>query len=202
MSNSMKYEFEYSQLSKTETSQFDPFIKELTQLLSTHRPVETEIEYNKFLMDLFVVIKHHEDQFTVTSPLYDKEIGPIRAKKALTESTAWGGVALKKVDVDENYVRKLLVVGKNGILGFEIHEFKHEHLEVIEGICLFIHSVHANKDWKEGKVNLSLVQRGDTITLLPGDEHGIIALTDSVVEETSTNHLDDLIFLFNSKQVM
>lgn len=198
----MQYEFEYSQLSQKDTSQFNPFITDLTQFLQGHTPVSTESEYNEFLKELFEVIHVHQDLFTLTSPLYNTEIGPIQAKRALTEVTPWGGVALKKVDVDENYVRKLLVVGKKGILGFEIHELKHEHLNVLEGICLFIHSVHEDPGWKEGVVNLSLVLPGDTITLLPGDEHGIIALTDSVVEETSTNHLDDLIFLFNSKQLI
>jgi len=87
------------------------------------------------------------------------------------------------------------------ILSFEIHEEKYEKLKVLEGIVIMLYSNHKNPDWKEGKVSATISASGDTGDLSPFDEHGMIALTDCVVEETSTNHLDDLIFIFSSSRV-
>lgn len=197
----MKYTFRYLTLYKQSEEPYKAFISDLTALLSSTPAIESEEAYNAMLFSMNEVIKKHDMLFQAPSPLYTKEIEPIKAKKALTEPTPWGGVSLKKVDVENDYIQKLLVIGKYGILGFEIHDYKHEHLNVLEGLCLFIHSVHNDSNWKEGVINVSLVKPKDTITLLPGDEHGMIALTDCVVEETSTNHLDDLIFIFNSNQI-
>lgn len=197
----MKYTFRYSTLYKQSEEPYKAFISDLTALLSSTPAIESEEAYNAMLFSMNEVIKKHDMLFQASSPLYTKEIEPIKAKKALTEPTPWGGVSLKKVDVENDYIQKLLVIGKYGILGFEIHDYKHEHLNVLEGLCLFIHSVHNDANWKEGVINVSLVKPKDTITLLPGDEHGMFALTDCVVEETSTNHLDDLIFIFNSNQI-
>jgi hypothetical protein len=33
---------------------------------------------------------------------------------------------------------------------------------------------------------------------MPYDEHGILALTDCVIEEKSDNHLDDLVFVYDA----
>lgn len=197
----MKYTFQYLTSTKYSEEEFKVFITDLTELLSATPAIESEVAYNAMLSTIIDVIKKHDAIFQIPSELFKKEIEPIRAKKSLTEPTPWGGVSLKKVDVEKDYIQKLLVIGKYGILGFEIHKYKHEHLKVLEGICLFIHSVHNDMKWKEGVINMSLVKPGDTITLLPGDEHGMIALTDCVVEETSTNHLDDLIFIYNSNQI-
>lgn len=129
-------------------------------------------------------------------PIYNKEIIPISKPARLTERTAWGGVALKKVDVEKDYIQKLLVINAYGLLGFEIHKLKHEQLKILEGVCLVLYSNHADPNWKQGEVRVRLGVPGDKFEFLPKDEHGIIALTNSVIEETSTNQLDDLTYIF------
>jgi len=132
---------------------------------------------------------------------YETEVIPISKSAPLTEKTAWGGVALKKVDVEKNYIRKLLVIAKHGVLGFEIHKLKHEKLKILEGVCIVLFSNHANSNWKQGKISVELGATGDKFEFLPNDEHGIIALTNCVIEERSTNHLDDLVYIFKASQV-
>ena len=131
------------------------------------------------------------------APLYKKEIIPIKGRLALTEGTPWGGVSLKKVDVERNFIKKLLVVGKLGKLGFEYHRKKHERLEVVEGKCLVLYSNHANGMGK-GEMDCKIAAKGDRFYFMPYDEHGILALTDCVIEEKSTNNLDDLVFIYNA----
>ncbi len=133
-----------------------------------------------------------------SSPMYLREISQIKSHRPLTEKTNLGGVALKNVDVKNDYIRKLLVVGSFGRLGFEYHNVKHEHLTVLEGMCLVLYSNHKGKGWEKGKVAAKFASKGDKFDFLPGDEHGILALTNCVIEEKSTNHLDDIVFVFNA----
>lgn len=132
--------------------------------------------------------------------IHPKEISEIKKMKPLTEKTIWGGVSLKKVDVGENYIRKLLVINKFGILGFEFHKQKIENLKILEGYCLVIYSCHKAKTWEKGKIEIKLATVGDKFHFEPYDEHGIIALSDCTVEETSTNNLDDLFYIFKLSQ--
>ncbi len=157
-------------------------------------------EYQKILEKLIAIIKKTKTS-KAKDYLYQKEIEPIKKHKPLTEPTDWGGVTLKKVDVSRDFIQKLLVIGKYGILGFEIHKKKLENLKVLEGECLVFYSNHKSPAWKKGKVTVKLASRGAKFTFQPYDEHGIIALTNCVVEETSTNHLDDLTYIFKSQQV-
>lgn len=129
-------------------------------------------------------------------PIYRKEIISIKKRLALTEPTAWGGVVMKNVDVENDFIRKLLVVGRGGVLGFEYHKLKHEKLRVLEGSCLVMYSSHKKKGYANGKMAWKIARPGDRFEFHPYDEHGIIALSDCVIEETSTNHLDDLTFIY------
>lgn len=196
----MKYSFSLKANKKSQVKTQN-LLKLLKSHLGSFKSIDNEKEYNLLLASIINLIKQNKSD-SQKSPLLEKEIGPIQNSKPLTEKTPWGGVALKKVDVEKDYIRKLLVIKQFGILGFEIHKYKVEKLRVLEGECLFIYSNHKAKVWKSGNVFIKHVIPGDRLVLLPGDEHGMIALTDCIVEETSTNHLDDLIFLFNSEQVI
>jgi mannose-6-phosphate isomerase-like protein (cupin superfamily) len=156
----------------------------------------TRTEYLTLMNKLASIAK--KSKINKTSPIYSREISPIKNGKPLTEKTNWGGVALKNVDVENDFVRKLLVVGKYGRLGFEYHNVKHEHLTVLEGMCIVLYSNHKRSGWKKGGVTAKVASKGDKFDFLPGDEHGILALTNCVIEERSTNHLDDLVFVFNA----
>lgn len=197
----MKYRFDTSHLvsrkAKTQMK-YKLFLKDLQNYLEKNNEFASQSSYTALIQGIKSVIKKHSDLFTLETPFHAKEIDPIEKKRALTELTPWGGVSLKKVDVTRNYIRKLLVVNALGVLGFEYHDFKHERLKVLEGVCLLICSNHKNRGWKKGRVLITLSVQGDKAALLPYDEHGVIALSNWVIEEQSTNHLDDLIFIYTS----
>lgn len=156
------------------------------EFLTKKYSIKTEKEYNQMLKEtLKNCVKKYK--YKLQTPLFDQEIKLIRVKKPLSEPTPWGGVNLKKVDVEKNYIKKLLVIKKYGILGWEYHKQKIERLKVLEGYCL---------------VNFKLAKPGDKFKYLPGQAHGVMALSNCVIEEQSTNNLDDLIFIFHSKQVI
>lgn len=131
-----------------------------------------------------------------TSPLFEKELSLIQKKRPLTEFTVWGGVTLKKVDVAKDFIQKLLVINQGGVLGFEIHKKKKEHLLVLEGYCLVFWINHNGKP--NHTIAFQLAGPKDTFTFAPKDEHGILTLTKCIIQETSTNHLDDLMYIFHA----
>lgn len=158
-------------------------------------------QYNQIIHDLVKKVS----TISLTPPsqkVFKTEIDAIAQGKPLTEKVVWGGVTLKKVDVEKDFIRKLLVINRLGILGFEIHRQKLEKLRVIEGFCLVVYSNHAKNGWKQGMITLKAAGPGDKFVFQPNDEHGIIALTNCVIEESSTNHLDDLVYIFPSQQVL
>ena len=176
------------------------FLRKLSKIVSNGKKIETKDAYQRFLKSLISEIKQNPPA-SKTSKNFKNELLQIAKAKPLTEKTPWGGVALKKVDVAKNFIQKLLVIKNYGILGFEIHKNKLEKLQVLEGFCLVLFSNHNSKDWQRGKVIVKLAKAADKFEFLPGDEHGIIALSDCIIEETSTNHLEDLIYIFRSDQV-
>ncbi len=178
-----------------------PFLKTLNTCLKEQGSISSEKEYNKLLQQIIALAKKyplHKKQ----GSLFTKALKEGTKNYPLAEPTVWGGVSLKEVNVEKDYIRKLLVVKQYGILGFEIHKEKLEKLHVLEGICLLISSQHSKEGFKQGVVNISLGEKGSKVVLEPGDEHGIIVLTDCVIEEQSTNHLTDLVYIFNTSQVI
>lgn len=187
----MKYYFQKDKdgINDTITNNFNAYLRD--------KSFSSNSEYRKIITGL----KHLIRQAKVTAPkieLFNKEIRLIRKQLALTEKTTWGGVSLKYVDVDNNSIRKLLVIKKLGVLGFEYHRLKREKLIILEGACIVLYSNHKSKNWKKGRVSYELAKPMDKFEFQAFDEHGIIALTDCVIEEQSTNHLDDLIWVYQN----
>lgn len=173
-------------------------LKDLTSYIKRSKPVNKTVQYNRIVKRIVSIAKNIKILPDAKFPIYNKEIIPISKSAPLTEKTSWGGVALKNVDVEKNYIRKLLVIAKHGVLGFEIHKLKHEKLKILEGICIVLYSNQAKGNWKQGKISVKLGATRDKFEFLPKDEHGIITLTNCVIEETSTNHLDDLVYIFKA----
>lgn len=171
---------------------------ELANYFKTIRSINSTAQYNNILQKIVSSAKNGKPLPIKNFPIYEKEILPISKSAPLTEKTAWGGVSLKKVDVEKNYIRKLLVIGRYGVLGFEIHKLKHERLKILEGACIVLYSNHGSRNWEPGKITVKLGVPGDKFEFLPNDEHGIIALSNAVIEERSTNHLDDLVYIFKA----
>lgn len=180
----------------TKLQQF--FLEKLHEHVAETASISSLHEYNNFVRDVIDVAKQHYRIQTLTS-IYNQEIKLIENNKPLTEGVTWGEVVLKKVDVEKDFIQKLLIIKQYGVLGFEIHEKKQERLEVIEGVCLIFQVDHAKNNHE---IHLYLAKKGDIFSFAPRDEHGVIALTETVIEETSTNHLDDLVYIFKASQIM
>lgn len=183
----MGYYFEPKDANKSE-----PY-KDVTQFISA-KSFSSQKRYASLIKGSLSLVRKRNAKGAY--PLFKKEIKPILKNLTLTEKTPWGGVSLKRVDVYKDYIQKLLVVRRFGVLGFEYHKQKHEKLRILEGKCLVFYSNHRAKDWRKGKVSWKIGTKGDRFEFFPLDEHGMIALTDSVIEETSTNHLDDLTYIY------
>lgn len=198
----MKYFFEPKNLVSANAQKAfrnNPFVQKVASALA-NQSIHSQTQYQKVLENIIQDAKKSKVPPTKIS-IHPKELPSIKKHKPLTEETLWGGVALKKVDVGRNFIQKLLVVNEHGILGFEFHKEKLEKLNVLEGYCLVFSSIHNSKNWKKGKITVKLATIGDKFEFQPNDEHGIIALTGCVIEETSTNHLDDLFYIFKSSQI-
>src|SRR5258708_8911310 len=94
--------------------------------------ITQEKEYNITLRKIKLLASSlHVPQ--VSSSFFKQELKAVIRKRPLTEPTGWGGVVLKKLDTEKDFVQKLLVIKKKGVLGFEIHKRKKEHLKILEG---------------------------------------------------------------------
>lgn len=193
MSHIYKYQIAHSSKpTRSSIKNYDTFEEKLNLLL-TKKQITNEQDYNATLKE----IKKLSELLKVpaiTSAIFRQELALIRKKKPLTEPTHWGGVALKKVDVEKDFIQKLLIIKKLGVLGFEIHKKKHEHLKILEGYCLVF---WVNRNGKPNTtISVQLAGPKDEFTFQPKIEHGILTITNTIIEETSTNHLDDLVYLY------
>ncbi|HET9946596.1 MAG TPA: hypothetical protein VFQ63_00895 [Patescibacteria group bacterium] len=192
--------FSYSVLPSSEDTQkalksYNLFFQKIENFLE-QQFIKDEHGYNRILKQLLPLTPLLQTPQR-TSSLFKAELTSIQKGKPLTEPTAWGGVTLKKVDVEKDYIQKLLIIKKKSVLGFEIHKEKHEHLTVIEGFCIVFFINHDKKS--PTKILVQLAGPKDEFIFKPNDEHGILTLSNCIIKETSTNHLDDLVYIFNAK---
>ncbi len=176
----------------TNVKGYQNFNRELKGLITKTKTINSEIEFKKFINAILKIVNNQKFKFA-NSKKFREEIDLISKNEVLVEQTPWGGVTLKKVDVEKDYIQKLLIIKNNGVLGFEIHNEKLEKLKIIEGIFLVLYVSH-KKD--KNVINLKIGTTNSKFTFYPKDEHGIIALTNGIIQETSTNHLDDLVYTF------
>ncbi|KKR50188.1 MAG: hypothetical protein UU81_C0013G0010 [Microgenomates group bacterium GW2011_GWC1_41_8] len=176
------------------------FAKELYSYIEKKPSFYDQATYDIFIGTLHAMIRDFRNTSHDNS-LFEKELFDINRNAPLAKSTEWGGITYKYVDVERNKIKKMLVVKKGGTLGFEYHDFKRESLEVKEGVCIYLGSVHKSKGWSQGKITLNIAVPGDSTDLAPYDEHGLLAVTNCVVLESSTYHLEDLKYIFTSRQM-
>lgn len=155
-------------------------------------------EYALVLRDLLgfaQTFPNHKD-----FPIFDKEKEGLGVKSPLIEKTNWGGVSIKKVNVYKDSIKKFLIIKQFGLLGFEKHSWKNEHLTVAEGYCFVISAVGLARNDRK-KIQVTFAVAGDKFSLRPGTEHGIIAVTNCVIIERSTNKLDDLEYVYKAATI-
>ena len=122
----MKYFFDTQNLLTTNSQKAftgHPLTIHVAGILFTAKNVASQLQYQKILGKIINAAQKSNPPPTKVS-IHPKEIPAIKKHKALTEETVWGGVSLKKVDVEKDFIQKLLVVNKYGILGFEFHKQK------------------------------------------------------------------------------
>jgi len=181
------------------------FMSELYAYVDSSLPISTQDAYVEFISGVAKIIGSHKAEFTMNgedSKIFDTKI-PRVGKHELKPKTDWGGVSFFITSEPENHVEKYLLVKQSitpvNVLGFERHEKKDEHLLVKEGIALFVSSEPDAMDGKIRRVTLRIALPGDTITLHPGNIHGVFAVSEKLtLMETSTYDLDieDLIYVF------
>jgi hypothetical protein len=163
---------------------------------------DSQESYDKFVTGLMELVSQSNIGNSLTKKVFNFELKQIEKKTPLIEKTPWGLVSIQKVIVPENHIEKYLVVKKDGVLGFEFHERKHEKLDIKEGIAMIIYADRDASGYEEGQLMAHIGTAGSVYEFMPYDEHGMVALIDSVILETSTNDLDDLIFIFNTTQII
>ncbi len=177
------------------------FVDEFTRFVNASQPIGDREAYLTFIQGVTDIVARHAKELSIPTPLYDKELERI-GNNELTFATPWGGVAFKEVSVKGNHVEKYLVVEQavkpTDVLGFEYHHKKNERLRVEEGYAIFISSDLTPEGMEQGRVTLTFAGPGSTCELHPETKHGVIALTNLVLLETSTCDLDreDLLFVF------
>jgi hypothetical protein len=129
------------------------------------------------------------------SPLFEVLLGRIQSERSdAIISTPWGGVVIESLRNNATEVKKNLVVKQGMYLAFEKHDEKVETLSWKEGKGVL---VYRSND--EDALQTAIIEEGFKITLRPGQEHTIIAISNLVVWEESLDPkgMDrDLIFIF------
>ena len=201
MTNAEVYTFRMAPDESELKKKYPDFVDELTSYVNASQPIGDKGTYLAFIQGITDIIGRHAKALTVPTPLYDKKLERI-GKNELTFPTPWGGVAFKEVSVKNNHVEKFLVVEQavkpSGVLGFEYHHKKDEKLQIMEGYAIFLSSDQTPEGLEQGHVTLMFAGPGSTCQLHPETKHGVIALTNLIILETSTCDLDreDLLFVF------
>jgi hypothetical protein len=129
------------------------------------------------------------------SPLFEVLLNRIQSERSdAIIPTPWGGVVIESLRNNATEVKKNLVVKQGMYLAFEKHDEKVETLSWKEGKGLLVY-----RSSEEGALQTAVIEEGFAITLRPGQEHTIIAISNLVVWEESLDPkgMDrDLIFIF------
>jgi hypothetical protein len=128
----------------------------------------------------------------IPTPLFDLHRKAITAGGTMVIPTSWGGVHILSYEHPE--VEKFLVIDKGRFLAFEKHAEKVETLLGEEGLGVLVYRCE-----ESGQLKAEAINPGWTRTLQPGQEHTIIALSNLLVRERSTDPRgmdNDLIFIF------
>lgn len=130
------------------------------------------------------------------TPMFRKHRAVIAAGGDSVIPTSWGGVHVLSYEHPE--VEKFLVVDQGRFLAFEKHAEKVETLFGEEGLGVLVYTCEVT-----GVLRAETIEPGWTRTLQPGQEHTIIALSNLLVRERSTDPRgmdQDLIFIFTPNQ--
>lgn len=91
----------------------------------------------------------------------------------------------------ERYVGKILRVHAGHTLSLQYHRVKDETMRVLDGEC----ELSLGAIGTEGAARTLHLGPGDTVRILPGQHHRLLAISDVRLVEVSTPELDDVVRL-------
>lgn len=92
------------------------------------------------------------------------------------------------LDLNDHYCYKRIYINKGYRTSFQYHEYKQETNFIIEGKAeVWL------EDEETGEVKTYSMEAGDFFPVKPPLKHRVIALTDIILQEVSTPHVDDVI---------
>jgi mannose-6-phosphate isomerase len=104
----------------------------------------------------------------------------VKAIQPIVVQKPWGREIW--VAVEDEYVGKILEIKKGTRTSLQYHEKKKETIYVLSGVLKV-----------ETKTEELILDKGDALTLYPGDVHRLIAVEDLRLIETSTPELKDVV---------
>jgi len=175
-------------------TQHPDFVKEMAKCIKTSLPVHGKAEYTSFLKKVTAVIARYQDELTLPTPRFDREMELLANDELNLVIPAWGGVAPQLVDKKRGIREKYLIVRQatsaSGVLGDpEFHRLKDEFLTIEEGYVIIVES--EPNAWDAGQATMTFAEPGDTFAIHQGNRHGIIAVTDTLILEKASNTLKD-----------
>lgn len=91
------------------------------------------------------------------------------------------------LELNDSYCYKRIYINAGYKTSYQYHEFKKETNYIIEGEA----EVWLEND--EGVVEKKIMKAGDFFNVSPPKKHRVIAITDIILQEVSTPHVDDVI---------
>lgn len=90
------------------------------------------------------------------------------------------------LELNEFYCYKRIYINAGYKTSFQYHEFKRETNYIIEGTAeIWLEN-------EEGVVEKTIMKAGDYFNVTPPKKHRVIAITDIILQEVSTPHVDDV----------
>jgi len=90
------------------------------------------------------------------------------------------------LELNDAYCYKRIYINAGYKTSFQYHQFKKETNYIIDGIA----EVWLEND--EGVVEKKIMKRGEFFNVTPPKKHRVIAITDIILQEVSTPHVDDV----------
>jgi mannose-6-phosphate isomerase-like protein (cupin superfamily) len=91
----------------------------------------------------------------------------------------------------EQYVGKILHVKANEALSIQYHHEKDETMYILSGMGVI--KFYEMRDDVPTLSNIFIMHAGEAIHIPPMQVHNVEAISDMMILEASTNHLDDLV---------
>jgi mannose-6-phosphate isomerase len=127
---------------------------------------------------------------TVSLPNLSKKILVQSFGQAKKVTKPWGFELWLADGTTTSYAFKLLYLKAGTKTSLQYHRKKSEHNCVLSGVVRFHY-----QDKKTKKIVSKRISAGHVITVQPPGIHRVEAVTDVILVEASTNHLDDVIRL-------